>query len=256
MNRLIIIVLVVFSTNNMFAHEPIYGLGPETLPKHLHAIELGTVLNLDQLEYNLGYGFGVTQNWTIRIDFSASSNNSGDFELNRTNVRTKYALWRDTAPGVLKRLTAIAVLSVPNTTNTQPFANITAATIGIANGYESRRWYYFSDIGYTHSWANPNDNIGAKLKYNLVGGIRPIQSGYLQPDLVILVELNGELSGKSTFGNTNQELNGGNTLALAPGFLLSYRNIMLKGGVQFGIAKSKRVQKINSNGLLSLEYHF
>ncbi|VAV82670.1 hypothetical protein MNBD_BACTEROID02-450, partial [hydrothermal vent metagenome] len=59
-----------------------------------------------------------------------------------------------------------------------------------------------------------------------------------------------------TLDSTNEVLRGGNTLAMAPGFLLSYRNIMLKGGIQFGIANTKYVNKVSSNGLLSLEYHF
>jgi hypothetical protein len=254
MNKLIIII-GIFATTSAFAHEPIYGLGPETLPKHLHAIELGTIFNSDEFQYQLGYAFGITQNWTLRVDASAT-NTKGNFDIRSVSLRTKYALWRETSLGVLKRLTAIAVVKLPTRNSIEPLANISAATIGIANGYESRRWYYFSDIGYTYSWADPNDRLGSKMSYNLVGGIRPIKSGYLKPDLVILVEINGELSGKTTIDSTNQELRGGNTLAIAPGFLLSYRNIMLKGGIQFGIAKTKYVNKVSSNGLLSLEYHF
>jgi hypothetical protein len=255
MNKLVIIGLVLFVTNSTFAHEPIYGLGPETLPKNMHAIELGTMYNLGEFEYDIGYGYGITQNWTVRVDATATSR-SNNLDIRSITLRTKYALWRKTSPGVLKRLTAIAVVKFPMRNSIEPLASISAATIGIANGYESRRWYYFSDIGYTYSWDDPNDRLGSKMSYNLVGGIRPIKSGYLKPDLVILVEINGELSGKTTIGNTNQVIRGGNTLALAPGFLLSYRNIMLKGGIQFGISNTKYVNKISSNGLLSLEYHF
>jgi hypothetical protein len=254
MNKLFIII-GIFATTSAFAHEPIYGLGPETLPKHLHAVELGVLYNLDEFIYDLGYAYGITQNWTVRVD-ALATNRSNSFDIRSVSLRTKYALWRKTSPGVLKRLTAIVAVKLPTRSSIEPLANISAATIGIANGYESRRWYYFSDIGYTYSWADPNDRLGSKMSYNLVGGIRPIKSGYLKPDLVILIEINGELSGKTTIDSTNQELRGGNTLAMAPGFLLSYRNIMLKGGIQFGIANTKYVNKVSSNGLLSLEYHF
>jgi hypothetical protein len=255
MNKLIVIIIGIFASTNAFAHEPIYGLGPETLPKHMHAIELGVLYNLGEFEYEVGYAYGITQNWTVRVDASAT-NRSSSFDVRSVTLRTKYALWRKTAPGVLKRLTAIAVVKFPTRNSIEPLANISAATVGIANGYESRRWYYFSDIGYTYSWADPNNRLGSKMSYNLVGGIRPIKSGYLKPDLVLLVEINGELSGKTTLDSTNEVLKGGNTLAMAPGFLLSYRNIMLKGGIQFGIANTKYVNKVSSNGLLSLEYHF
>jgi hypothetical protein len=255
MNRLIILLISILSAMNVFAHEPIYGLGPETLPKHMHAIELGTSFTSGEFGYDLGYAYGITQNWTARIDASAI-NRSSNLDISSVKFRTKYALWRKTAPGVLKRLTAIVLVKIP-TSNIiiGPVADIKAATIGIANGYESRRWYYFSDIGYTYSWTDPDDRLGTKLNYNLVGGIRPVKSGYLKPDLVVLVELNGELSGDTMLDRTDQQLRGGNTLAIAPGFLLSYRNIMLKGGIQFGLANTKYLNNIVTNGLISLEYH-
>jgi len=256
MNRLILFLITLLSSSAIFAHEPIYGLGPETLPKHLHAIELGSTFKSGELEYDLSYAFGITQNWTARVEVSTLNSNN-NFDINRLYLKTKYALWRKTEPGVLKRLTAIAAVSFPtNNRIRSPIADVKTVTIGIANGYESRRWYYFSDVGYTYSWANLNDQVGGRMNYNLVGGIRHVKSGYLKPDLVILVELNGELKGKSFFASTNQELGAGNTLAFAPGFLLSYRNLMFKAGIQFGIANTKNIDAVQRNGLMSIEYHF
>ena len=39
---------------------------------------------------------------------------------------------------------------------------------------------------------------------------------------------------------------GGNTLAVVPGFLFSYRNIMLKGGVQFGLTNTAYADKVQT----------
>jgi len=254
--RLQVLLVGVFLICNVsFAHEPIYGLGPETLPKHLHAIEFGTLIRQGQLEYTLGYGFGITENLTVRLDATTNSN-SLEFGVKEATIKTKVALWRKLSPGVLKRLTLIAAIKFPTAGLTFNPTDVTAYTLGLANGYESRRWYYFSDISYTYLQAKQGNQIGGKVKYNLVGGIRPVKSGYLKPDLVILVELNGEFSGKSRFNSTKIRQSGGNTLAVAPGFLLSYRNIMLKGGVQFGIANSKYINKTKTNGLVTLEYHF
>jgi len=245
--------LFVF-TGQVTAHEPIYGLGPETLPKYLNALELGLHSFSNRIEYQLGYGFGITQNWTVRVDVPAVASGS-EFGLGNVKFRTKYALWRQTAPGVLKRLTLIVGGSFPTAKNNLA-PNLTTFTLGLANGYESRRWYYFSDIGYTTVSSGQSLVPGNKFRYNLVGGIRPVKSSYLQPDLVLLVELNGEWS-------TNSKQNGdivpntqGNTLAIAPGFLFSYRNIMLKGGIQFGVSNTAYVDKKQTNGLISLEYHF
>lgn len=253
----IILLLTVLSLANLgYAHEPLYGLGPETLPKHLSAVELGTRFGLGDQVYELGYGFGITENWTVRLDVPGIQRGT-DFGMGNAKFRIKYALWRKTQPGVLKRLTAIAVVSMPTTDRSIGLApDLTATTLGIANGYESRRWYYFSDIGYTLMRSGSIFQPGNKFSYNLVGGIRPVKSGYLKPDLVLLIELNGELSGKAHFSGTEISQSGGNTLAVAPGFLFSYRNIMLKAGMQFGVANTANVVKPEPQGLVSLEYHF
>ena len=238
-----------------YAHEPLYGLGPETLPKHLHAIELGTRFRAGILEYELGYGFGITRNWTVRLDVPTIDNGNA-FGLGEIKLRTKYALWRGLSPGVSKRLTAIAAVRLPTADKVLAMSKVTAFTLGIANGYESRRWYYFSDIGYTYFQSGEDFSPGGKLKYNLVGGIRPVKTEYLKPDLVLLVELNGELSAKNQLMGNDIQQSGGNTFAIAPGFLLSYRNLMLKAGVQFGVANTNYVNKPTTNGLVTLEYHF
>jgi len=236
------------------AHEPIYGLGPETLPKYLSAFEFGFHFFNDKIQYELGYGFGITQNWTVRLDMPAIGAGN-DFGWGNIKFRTKYALWRKTGPGVLQRLTLIAGASLP-TANTNLAPDVRTFTLGLANGYESRRWYYFSDIGYTTVSSSQSVVPGNKFRYNLVGGIRPVKSSYLKPDLVLLVELNGEWSTKSKNNGDVVPNTEGNTLAVGPGFLFSYRNIMLKGGIQFGISNTAYVDKKQTNGLVSLEYHF
>lgn len=254
MRKTIIYFIVALLFNKAYAHEPIYGLGPETLPKYLNAIEFGVQFLDEQLQYDLGYGYGITQNWTVRMDVPAINSN-GELGLGNMRLRTKYALWRQLKPGVLKRLTAAAVVSLPTAKNNLA-PDVTAITLGLANGYESRRWYYFSDIGFTTISTDKSFKPGNKLKYNLVGGIRPKKSAYLKPDLVLLVELNGEWTSRSELDGSQINNTGGNTLAIAPGFLFSYRNIMLKAGVQFGLSNSNYVDKIQTNGLVSLEYHF
>ena len=249
-------IVILLAAKGGYAHEPLYGLGPETLPKHMNAIEFGTTLMQGITGWDLGYGYGITQNWTVRADIPTLVKGNS-FGLGNVRLRTKYALWRKTQPGVLKRLTAIAVVSFPTADKSLGLApNLTATTLGLANGYESRRWYYFSDVGYTYLSSASGLQPGGKFKYNLVGGIRPVKTDYLKPDLVLLIELNGELSGKSRINNSELPQTGGNTLSVAPGFLLSYRNIMLKGGIQLGIANTKNVAKPAANGLVSLEYHF
>jgi len=249
------LLLFLLSINVNYAHEPLYGLGPETLPRHLSGIELGTHFQSTEIEYELGYSFGITRNWTVRLDIPAIDN-SISFGLGGIRFRTKYALRRKFSPGVMKRLTAIVAIKLPTESKKIGGSDITAFTFGLANGYESRRWYYFSDIGYSYYQSSTNLTPGGKLKYNLVGGIRPVKTGYLKPDLVFLIELNGVLSFKNSINGVDVLQSGGNTLALAPGFLLSYRNLMLKAGMQFGLSNTSYTNKPESNGIISFEYHF
>jgi outer membrane putative beta-barrel porin/alpha-amylase len=254
MKKIVLFFIITVLTGRVYAHEPLYGLGPETLPKHLTALEFGVHFLDNMVVYQYGAGFGITQNWTVRLDVPTIS--TGDeFGLGNIKFRTKYALWRKTEPGVLKRLTLVVGASFPTARNNLA-PDLTTITLGLANGYESRRWYYFSDIGYTSISSSQPLVPGNKLNYNLVGGIRPVKSTYLKPDLVLLIELNGEWSSKSRQNGDPVSNTDGNTLAVAPGFLFSYRNIMLKAGIQFGISNTAYVDKKQTNGLISLEYHF
>ncbi len=74
---------------------------------------------------------------------------------------------------------------------------------------------------------------------------------------MILIELNGTLINKTEVDGRELDSSGGNILAVAPGFLLSYRNIMFKGGVKFPVS-------VNLNGnqnspepelVLGFEFH-
>lgn len=254
LKRLVVLCIVAAIAGKANAHEPLYGLGPETLPKYLNAVELGARLSDKATEYELSYGFGITQNWTVRLDVPAIST-ANEIGLGNIKLRIKYALWRKTEPGILKRLTVIVAASFPSADNNLA-PDVTAITLGLANGYESRRWYNFSDIAYTSLDSGGPFKPGNQLKYNLVGGIRPVKSSYLKPDLVLLLELNGELNGKSKQNGDTVSNTEGNTLAVAPGVLFSHRNIMLKGGIQFGISNTANVNRKQTNGLISLEYHF
>lgn len=254
------IVIMLFSCimlwKSAMGHEPIYGLGPETLSMHLSGIEFGSHFFQSETEYYLAYSYGINQNWTIGAKFPFISSGS-QFGFGNMLIKIKYALWRKTQPGAIKRLTAIAAVKLPTSDRSQNLStNITAATLGLANGYESRRWYYFSSVTYTFISTGNNLQQGNILNYNLAGGIRPIKTPYTKPDLVFLIELNGRYSGKSKLNNETVTQSGGNTLAIAPGFLFSYRNLMLKGGIQFGITNTKYISKKQTNGLISLEYHF
>lgn len=244
---------VAGSAARLYAHEPVYGLGPETLPKNLNELEFETNLARSETGYSLAWGYGITENWSILIEEPLIGSQN---ELNEGNigVKTKFRIFRISAPGVMKRLTAIASVKLPTATLSEE--NFTQAMLGIAKGYESRRWYYWADVAYSQMISSQTSVPGNHLDYDLAGGIRPVKSGYLKPDLVLLVQLSGQLTGKTKFSNKTLKQSGGNTLALAPSFLLSYRNLMLKGSVQFGLSHTAYAPGKETNAIIGMEYHF
>jgi hypothetical protein len=114
------------------------------------------------------------------------------------------------------------------------FGYLFAATIG----REARREYFFSGLRYI---LNTADETGFKLgdifRYDLAAGIRPISTGYEAPDLVLLMELNGAYTRKSTSpaltADSVNHLRSGSKIGVGPGLILTYRNIMFKAGLDF-----------------------
>ena len=51
----------------------------------------------------------------------------------------------------------------------------------------------------------------------------------------MLVEANGRTQGRTTLNGQTVNASGGQVLSLAPAVMLSYRNVMLKGGVDVPI---------------------
>ena len=74
----------------------------------------------------------------------------------------------------------------------------------------------------------------------------------------VLVEANGRMQGRTTLNGQTVDASGGQVLSLAPAVMLSYRNVMLKGGVDVPIWE--RVNDPNESAdvkiLAALELHW
>ena len=90
---------------------------------------------------------------------------------------------------------------------------------------------------------------GDVFKYDVAVGIRPIAAGYEAPDLVVLLELNGTYTRQPTFpasvtlaAPSAGLRESGNKIGVGPGLIFTYKNIMLKAGLDFVLAReSKRL---------------
>ncbi len=92
----------------------------------------------------------------------------------------------------------------------------------------------------------------------MAGGFRPWLTEYLQPDLVLLLEFNGNWEDRSHLRGDRLAATGGLVGWLGPTALLSYRNWMLKTGVQLPIATDLNGgrERPDYRTILAIEYHF
>lgn len=282
---------IVLSDGVLYAHEPIFSLGPETIFKGGIGIEveaeyfektrllkdgseISNPMNREVrgLKLNTEIIYGATQDLSLTVSiphFSLEREETIGGQRIRKNssgigdivIRGKYRLYKRQTPGVTISLSPVIGVKLPTGNDDQNPALGTGSVDffgGLTAGYESRRWYTFGDLRYRLNTKAHSERKGNALNYDLVFGVRPWLTEYYQPDLVMLVEFNGEYEQKDNVGDKRVPDSGGNTISISPGMLLSYRNVMLKAGVSIPV-----FQELNGTQLgeafkvvTALEIHF
>ena len=92
----------------------------------------------------------------------------------------------------------------------------------------------------------------------MAAGLRPWRTGYLEPDLVFLLEFNGIATAQDRDSAGTVSSTGRNVGWLGPAALLSYRNLMTKAGIQVPVYASRRgsQERPDLRAVLAFEYHF
>lgn len=247
------------------AHDPVFGLGPHTLFKGGTELHIGTFRQErgeeTETELALALKYGLTGDWVIGIELpyldisepGASRSGGGDIALS-----TKYRFWRNDQPGVQESM-AVALTTVLNTTTEDLGGGATDTVAGLSYGYEGRKWYRWAAIRYRHNGENDAGlKRGDKVLIDLVGGIRPDPTGYLEPDLVWMLELNGEFTQRAQRGGVTLPNTGGQEWFVSPGLMWTYRNYAVKAGVQIPIASNLNGTQPDTDyrAALDFEGHF
>ncbi len=252
------------SSQSVFAHDPVFGLGPHVLFKG--GVEIAPEIFIDRAgdkERNvaaLELTYGLTGDWAAGIDIpyvntknnSASENGQGDLGL-----FTKYRFWRKDGPGVQQSMT-VAVKVKTDTGDNDVSSGTTDSLLGLAYGYESRKWYRWAALRYQFNGENDaGQRRGNKIFYDLVGGVRQHQTSYLEPDTVWLLELNGEYSERDELDSVTLANSGGNEVFVSPGIFWTLRNFAVKAGVQIPLLSrlNEDQQKTDYRARLILEWH-
>jgi len=273
------------------AHEPLFSLGPHTIYKGGIGIEFETELlsksgllqngdkisdPKDQVATRLVFPTEIIYGMTPDLSFTAqipvvyrvfeqtisgvrkkrSSSGLGDIAL-----CSKYRFWRRDTLGVQQSAAVVLGIKLPTGDDEADLPLGTGSTdwlFGLTAEHEGRRLYLFGDLRYRLNTEADNRTEGDLFFYDIAVGFRPILTNYDQLDLVLLMEANGEIAQKDHRAEKEDPDSGGEILWLGPNFLLSYRNLMLKGGIRFPIIQNLNGTQLAADyeGVLAVEVHF
>ncbi len=240
------VVITSLMSHAALAHDPIFGVGPHVLFKNgfevAAEVESEKAGNEKEQAVALEVTYGLTADWAVGVDLpyvfkeegNANSNGNGDVA-----VFTKYRFWRKDSLA-LQESAAVLLKVITDTaaSNKTPALDkgSTDTILGLAYGYEGRKWYRFASMRYRFNGTN-NAGVdrGDKILIDFVGGIRPTPTGYLEPDTVWLLELNGEYGKRAELNGVELSNTGGTEWFISPGIFWTKRNFAIKAGVQIPI---------------------
>jgi len=247
-------ILLSFSPTNLFAHEPIFGLGPHVVFKNGFGIE--TEYESERMSagsetekrtsFHTEIMYGVTGDLAVTLSVPTilgrtvgeAVGNIPRTGLGDISLRTKYRFWRVDRPGIQDAAAVIFGLKLPtgDYENTPPLGSgSTDVLFALAAARESRRWYYFGNVRYRLNTNGSTMQFGNRFLADVAFGVRPWLTEYLKPDLVVMVEANWESLQRNKINGTELRDSGGEMLFISPGFFLTLRNWAFKGGIQFPV---------------------
>ncbi|MCH8250702.1 MAG: hypothetical protein IH913_13990 [Proteobacteria bacterium] len=253
---------------SVLAHDPIFGIGPHVIFKG--GLEVAPAAHFEKAgdrnatKTGMEITYGITGNWAAGMelpymgvgDSSSSASGRGDIKL-----FTKYRFWRNDTLGAQESAAVLLKVDLDTAkggTNPALGTGTTDTILGLTYGYEGRKWYRWSSIRYRLNGTNDLGlQRGQKVLFDLVGGIRLRPTGYLEPDTVWLLELNGEHSDRAKLNGTNLLDSGGTAWFVSPGVFWTKRNFAIKAGVQIPIASNLNGAQDNSDvrAKLTFEWH-
>lgn len=269
LNAFAAIVVTGLMSSLAHAHDPIFAIGPHVLFKNGVEIAAGVATEKagdeNKQELSLELTYGITGDWAAGVDLPYAYKEEGN-ESSRGNgdiaVFTKYRFWRKDSLGLQESAAVLLkVISDTASDNKTPSLNkgTTDTILGLTYGYESRKWYRWASARYRFNGTNGlGVDRGDKLLLDLVGGIRPKLTSYLEPDTVWLLELNTEFGQRAQLGGNDLANTGGTEVFISPGIFWTRRYFAIKAGVQIPVYSDLNGSQADSDyrAKISFEWHF
>ncbi len=233
------------------AHTPIftpgphlvYGGGLEVTIGYSRGRASGAGARETEQEVELELEYGLSADWTAELELpfvGKDLNDSGSSGLGDIVLRSRYRFLRLDTPGVQRSAAVLGQIKLPTGAERRTprlGSGSTDFVGGLLYGHESRRWYYNLAARYRLNGEGGGGlEKGDKQFLDIVGGVRPVLTSYLEPDTVVFLELNWENAGRDRLNGADVANSGGWELFLSPGIFATYRNVALRTGVQIPIA--------------------
>ncbi len=253
------------------AHNPIFTPGPhvvysggiEATVKYSRDRTSGAGREETEQEVELELEYGLTADLTAEIgvpyldkdEDGRSASGLGDIVL-----RSRYRFLRLSTPGVQRSAALLAQIKLPTGDDRSAPRLGSGSTDflgGLLYGHESRRWYYNLAARYRRNAEGEGGlRKGDRQFFDLVGGVRPVLAGYLEPDAVVFLELNWENADRDVLNGSDVANTGGWELFLSPGLFATYRNIALRAGVQIPVARNRNGRQPASDYRIKVELKY
>ncbi len=238
--------VLMLATGPVLAHDPVFGIGPHVLFKG--GVEIAPEVRTRKkggdrdTELGLELTYGITGDWAAGVELPyarVSAGGESSSGVGDASLFTKYRFWRKDSLGLQRSATILLKVKTDTAANKDAPAlgtGTTDAIMGLAYGYESRKWYHWAGARYRKNGTNAAGlRRGDKILLDLVTGIRLKPTGYLEPDTVWLLELNGEFGQRAERNGFELANTGGTQIFLSPGIFWTQRNFAIKAGVQIPI---------------------
>ena len=246
---IITVALFVLVIDVSFAHEPLYGLGPDVLFKGALNPHLTFQAGRHETENEFALGYGITRNWTgiVETPFLIEK---GKYNLESVMLKSNYRFYKSDKPGLSYKAAFISELELPRKSG-----EAKTLLCALTTGQEALRFYWFTFLGYQYNLTNNSFADNNEVKYGLAVGMRFNKPDYYKPDLVFLLEGTGSYHQKFEKNTDAPAFSGGNSGEIAPTFILTYRNWALRGGVQFGVINTGDIEKTETSAKITIEVH-
>lgn len=260
-------------------HEPIFGVGPRTIWDNGFGFEAG--LDRDKTQRTESWGvdyhavYGLTADWAVTAEIHQTlvendverehpeehaeegdgGHGHGGTGFSDMTIRSKYRFFRNDIPGGVFHSAVMGGVQLPTGAS-----GLTSGTTnyftGLSGAYEGRRWLTFLTGRYLLNTEEPGGlDPGNAVLYDAALGIRPILTGYYQPDVVFMGELNGQVFGQNEHSGEAVAGSSGHRLLVGFGAWLTYRNWAVKPGVQLPLYNDVKGGELEYRFVFALEFH-